>query len=623
MAQDFTKLVNCWVRTPASQEGPLSGALLRLDSTAPMEHATAPTKQETDYDLDQPNVAPHGSTVYNAKVMLTPGVTAADKAALLKGPAAEGGEHLSRLLKFVVARADRNGSKSGIFCLGGRCDPAVDGDPAEGDTALVAAAVRHVRAQVGLDLGPAAAAGFTRFLEVHYTRLDRNDVEHHQEVTVIFLADASRCVPSEADWPAVWERQKVVLVEKAAADRAAKAEKAKAESGKGGEEAKEEQKEGEATPVPEPPMPARPQLQLVGLHTPHLKLKTAAISLDGLLDYNTSDKDEGTFELSVFAEALHEALLRDAGAAIVAELYAHRDALIQRREERKRKRDAADKASAEKKAKTEGGAASDGDAKAEREGAEGGASPAPADGRKGEAVAGGAARPRVLGKEGLALAFRLLDKTGAGYIRTDDLRRLLDLLGLALHHSVAKELCLNVSDTSGRHKNERVHYIPLCEVEADAAAAEQPVHQPAGTDGVKQEPAGDAAMAEAAAADAETPAAGDVKMEDGAEPAAAGTPDADARSAPADEDAAPATEPAAAAEHEGGSEEAPAPASTPERAALAAEVEGLDIPALAEAGKLASLTVAQLTKYLSLHGLPTGGKKAEVVARVAEHVQQA
>lgn len=135
-----------------------------------------------------------------------------------------------------------------------------------------------------------------------------------------------------------------------------------------------------------------------------------------------------------------------------------------------------------------------------------------------------------------------------------------------------------LQDTSGRHKNERVHYIPLCEVEADAAAAEQPVHQPAGTDGVKQEPAGDAAMAEAAAADAETPAAGDVKMEDGAEPAAAGTPDADARSAPADEDAAPATEPAAAAEHEGGSEEAPAPASTPERAALAAEVEGLDIP---------------------------------------------
>lgn len=35
-------------------------------------------------------------------------------------------------------------------------------------------------------------------------------------------------------------------------------------------------------------------------------------------------RDEGTFELSLSAEALHEALVRDAGTAIVAELYAHR-----------------------------------------------------------------------------------------------------------------------------------------------------------------------------------------------------------------------------------------------------------------------------------------------------------
>lgn len=117
--------------------------------------------------------------------------------------------------------------------------------------------------------------------------------------------------------------------------------------------------------------------QLVGLHTDRLKLKTAAISLDGLLDYNTSDKcagsaagaswpvcrmpacccsccswgfglsepaaawtdptppccppysapvrrDEGTFELSLFAEALHDALMRDAGATVLAELYKQR-----------------------------------------------------------------------------------------------------------------------------------------------------------------------------------------------------------------------------------------------------------------------------------------------------------
>jgi hypothetical protein len=128
------------------------------------------------------------------QVMLTSGLTAADRAALLNGAHDKAGDHLSRLLKFVVARAgghllgaccfnhrkatkflhkhahgatnqqdkvadkpplppllcanrngdkikpltnpsphscaDRNGDKSGIFCLGGRCDPAIDGDPA-------------------------------------------------------------------------------------------------------------------------------------------------------------------------------------------------------------------------------------------------------------------------------------------------------------------------------------------------------------------------------------------------------------------------------------------------------------------------------------------------------------
>lgn len=53
---------------------------------------------------------------------------------------------------------------------------------------------------------------------------------------------------------------------------------------------KEEGEAAAAASPPEPAMPAQPQLQLVGLHTARLRLKTAAISLDGLLDYNTSDK---------------------------------------------------------------------------------------------------------------------------------------------------------------------------------------------------------------------------------------------------------------------------------------------------------------------------------------------
>lgn len=47
--------------------------------------------------------------------------------------------------------------------------------PCRGDAALVAAAIRHAKAQTQLDLSPALAAdasgatGFTRFVEVHYT----------------------------------------------------------------------------------------------------------------------------------------------------------------------------------------------------------------------------------------------------------------------------------------------------------------------------------------------------------------------------------------------------------------------------------------------------------------------
>jgi hypothetical protein len=48
--------------------------------------------------------------------MLTSGLTAADRAALLKGAHDKAGDHLSRLLKFVVARA--GGSRAPGECIG-------------------------------------------------------------------------------------------------------------------------------------------------------------------------------------------------------------------------------------------------------------------------------------------------------------------------------------------------------------------------------------------------------------------------------------------------------------------------------------------------------------------------
>ena len=47
----------------------------------------------------------------------------------------------------------------------------------------------------------------------------------------------------------------------------------------------------------------------------------------------------------------------------------------------------------------------------------------------------------MLAREDLLLAFRYFDTTGAGYIRVDDLRRLVDCLGHALNHTAVKALC--------------------------------------------------------------------------------------------------------------------------------------------------------------------------------------
>lgn len=39
---------------------------------------------------------------------------------------------------------------------------------------------------------------------------------------------------------------------------------------------------------------------------------------------------------------------------------------------------------------------------------------------------------------------------GTGYLKLDDLRRILNILGLALSHRTVKELCLQVADPTSR-----------------------------------------------------------------------------------------------------------------------------------------------------------------------------
>lgn len=66
-------------------------------------------------------------------------------------------------------------------------------------------------------------------------------------------------------------------------------------------------------------LPPSPALCTLGMHGAGVRLRTLSISLDGLLDYNLSDTGAGTFELSLLAEALADALaLRYSGIIIGA-----------------------------------------------------------------------------------------------------------------------------------------------------------------------------------------------------------------------------------------------------------------------------------------------------------------
>lgn len=194
-------------------------------------------------------------------------------------------------------------------------------------------------------------------------------------------------------------------------------------------------------------------------------------------------------------------------------------------------------------------------------------------------------------------------------------------------------LCLQPSlalsqDASGRYRSERVHYMPLCEEEVPTEAASE---QPAAA--AKEHPAAEVK----AEVKAEPAAAADPKQESDAQPAGAdlvpsfiavggGTPSATtaggdtemAEAAAVAEDGADGADAADAAD----APAADAPVTTPEKQALAAEVEALDVPGLVGRGKLASLTIAQLSKYCQVWrgggGGSGRGKSVEPVGACAQ-----
>lgn len=55
--------------------------------------------------------------------------------------------------------------------------------------------------------------------------------------------------------------------------------------------------------------------------------------------------------------------------------------------------------------------------------------------------------------------------SGAGYIRTDDLRKILHNLGSGLPNWLVKELTSNVADLARRGRPDRIYYRDLTDIE--------------------------------------------------------------------------------------------------------------------------------------------------------------
>lgn len=224
--------------------------------------------------------------------------------------------HLSKALKFLVGK-----DRDGILALGGPCDPEKDGgDPSE-NKSLINAAKRHVYDSTRIDLS--SVETWVRFIEVWYQRDD------FQEVTVIFLPDLSEVAPTLEQFLVQWEKKQaevaeVAKLEKAEAtkeaeakesekkeeegskDEAASASRAEAESpSEPKDETMEDDKKDEKKEDKKDEPPTEPSFYCTTHKSADSKKKCMVISLDGLLDYDETDKLEATFELSLFAESYH------------------------------------------------------------------------------------------------------------------------------------------------------------------------------------------------------------------------------------------------------------------------------------------------------------------------------
>lgn len=301
--------------------------------------------------------APDG-VCYSVRVMMCTGL-----------PHSGDRKHLSKQLKFLFLREN-----SQLTCIGGPYNQLLDGgdwQPAYGsedsdydpELGFKRAAIRHCLDQTDLDLS--GVSQWWRFIDICYHRKIEPDLDTPISLdpqtfrspnsalccTLIYVISLWDIVPSLDDYLASWQARELIRLErkkKANEPAETESQEAATEKPKTAQEdsipgqrmkIKDEPKPQESTPpaISLDAAPKEPAIFVVPKRSKSKNKKCGLIPLDGLLDYNVENTEEGRFEISLFAESFSDILQRDFGTAIFRRvLDGYYEKKFQQQEERRK-----------------------------------------------------------------------------------------------------------------------------------------------------------------------------------------------------------------------------------------------------------------------------------------------
>jgi len=170
-------------------------------------------------------------------------------------------------------------------------------------------------------------------MEMHYDRPETPTSQRCTDIVVFFVPDIASAVPSMKDFAVQWKEVENVKAEQAKKESSKAQEKSKGEKTDDTKAEDKDKTEKEADDKEKPQkqkedektkskMPSKPCLLSVTSSSKEEKFRTMMLSLDGLLDYDESDRYEATFEASLFGELFHEMLQKEYAQQILQALIA-------------------------------------------------------------------------------------------------------------------------------------------------------------------------------------------------------------------------------------------------------------------------------------------------------------